>query len=62
MQKSNVSGYIGVSKQDNRWIGNISVHGVQNYLGCFMTPQEAVIARNKYITENNLTEYLIQYI
>lgn len=42
--KNNTSGYTGVSKEGSRWKAQLKVNGVQHYVGCFVTPEEAYAA------------------
>lgn len=58
----NKSGYKGVGfcKKMDKWISSIRVRGKSIYLGSFKSKREALDARNKYIIENDLTEYKIQ--
>lgn len=58
----NTSGYRGVcfGKSANKWLPTIRVNNKRIYLGRFDTKKEAVEARNKFIIDNNLTEYPIQ--
>lgn len=41
LRKDNVSGFKGVTKQDNKWMARIRVNRKSIYLGYFSTPQEA---------------------
>ena len=60
----NTSGYAGVHKASgNRkkcWQAGITLNYKYKFLGRYATKKEAVEARNKYIIDNNLTEYKIQ--
>lgn len=58
IQKSNTSGYVGVSKHLNRWQSEVG----DVYIGCYATKELAVVARNNYIIANNLAEYKIQEV
>ena len=62
--KNNTSGYVGVSfgKASNSWRWDIMVKGVRHYKLLFDTPEEAVIARNQYVKDNNLSEYYLQEV
>lgn len=65
MLKSNTSGYEGISfrKDNKKWTSRIKINFKDIYLGCFKTIEDAVIARNNYIMENNLQhEYKIQEV
>jgi len=46
----NKTGYRGVSKHRQKYRGNCN----QMYIGNFNTPYEAALARDKYVTDNNL--------
>lgn len=50
------SKYIGVTrnKQTNNWLARITVNQNRISLGTFKTEEEAAMARNEYIIENNL--------
>lgn len=50
------SKYIGVTrnKQTNNWLARITVNRNRISLGTFKTEEEAAMARNEYIIENNL--------
>lgn len=60
MQKNNTSGYVGVTyyKKNNKWVVNIRHHKVLKYVGGFKTIEEAILARDNYIIENNLPHKL----
>jgi hypothetical protein len=65
MKKNNTSGFTGVSwyNKDKRWVVGIMVNNVKISLGSYINIQEAVTARDNYITQNNLphklsTEYI----
>ena len=60
--KCNISGYIGVGKRTNNdtWRSRITVRNKVVIIGHYKTKKEALDARNKYILDNNLTEYPIQ--
>lgn len=62
--KNNTSGYVGVSlnKNNNKWRSSITVDGCRIYFQYHETPENAVIPRDNYIIENNLTEYKIQVV
>lgn len=62
-QKNNKSGYIGIYFTNYKyrpWQSTIGMNGKIIYIGYYTTKKEAVEARNKYIIDNNLTEYKIQ--
>lgn len=48
--KSNTSGFKGVSKSGNKWMANIRSNGIQNYLGTFLTKEDAAKAYNEAVT------------
>lgn len=54
-QSNNKTGYVGVSLSGSKFASNITVDKDQIYLGVFCTPNLAVEARNKFITDNNLS-------
>lgn len=56
IRSDNTSSYQGVSKavDSPKWRAYIYVDKIQIYIGIFNTIKEAVEARNKYITDNNL--------
>ena len=60
MQKSNTSGFVGVSYYDNikKWRAKITVNKILKHIGLFLTIEEAVQARDNYIIENNLSHKL----
>lgn len=61
-KSTNKSGFTGVWKNGNKFRAEIIVHGIRYGFGSFETIEEAVNARNKFIIENELTEYIIQPI
>jgi len=58
------SKYKGVHfcKTKNKWLGGIRINGKRTHLGCFETENEAGVAYNNYITENNLDGFLLNEI
>ena len=58
--KSNTSGFVGVkyNKKSSRWEAQVNVFGKRDYLGSFLTKEEAVQARDNYIIENKLPHKL----
>lgn len=62
IRSDNKSGYIGVSfcKERKKYTSTIGVNRKKINLGRHNTDVEALHARNKYIIENNLTEYELQ--
>lgn len=62
MNKKNTSGYVGISwsKDRNKWQASIVYNYKTIHIGRYLTKKEALDARNRFIIENNLTEYPIQ--
>ena len=60
IMKNNTSGYVGIywHKRGKKWRASISVNNKLIHLGLFPTVQEAVLARDIYIIENNLPHKL----
>ena len=58
MQKNNTSGVVGVRLRKNKWISIIKVGGKEQWIGAFITKEEATLARDNYIIENNLPHKL----
>ncbi len=60
MKKNNTSGFVGVNwkKDKNKWVVNIKHHKVLKYVGGFKTIEEAVLARDQYISKNKLPHKL----
>ena len=58
--KNNKSGYVGVRyhSRDGVWTAYISVNNTRKYIGSHKTIEEAVLARDNYIIENNLPHKL----
>lgn len=56
MPKSNTSGVLGVSwsKKEQRWIATVTISNKTKRIGSFRTKEEAAMARNKYIADNEL--------
>ena len=64
VRKDNKSGVVGVSyhSRDGVWTAYISANNTRKYIGTFLTIEEAVQARDNYITQNNLPHKLsIEY-
>ena len=59
-RKDNTSGFVGVSwhKGNNNWMAKIMVNKVDINLGYFDSKEEAVLARDNYIIQNNLPHKL----
>lgn len=57
---SNTSGFVGVDfrPSENKYVARITVLGERVYLGYFDSIEEAVQARDNYITQNNLPHKL----
>lgn len=60
MRRTNTSGFVGVNwkKDKNIWGVNIKHHKVLKYVGGFKTIEDAILARDNYIIENNLPHKL----
>ena len=60
IQKNNTSGFVGINwyKITNKWVAKIKVNKVGIKIGSFLTKEEAVLARDNYIIENNLPHKL----
>ena len=59
-RNTNTSGYVGVcwDKRKSKWFAQISVNYKNTKIGSFLTKEEAVQARDKYILENKLPHKL----
>lgn len=57
---ANTSGFVGVDfrPSENKYVARITVLGERVYLGYFDSIEEAVLARDNYITQNNLPHKL----
>ena len=57
---NNTSGFVGVDfrPSENKYVARISILGDRVHIGCFPTKEEAVLARDNYIIENNLPHKL----
>lgn len=62
--RTNTSGYRGVSwaKKEKKWVCVISINNKSKRIGCYKTQKDAVIARNKFIDDNNLPNQKNVYI
>lgn len=60
IMKNNKSGYVGIYyyKKYNTWGANIRINKILKQIGSFKTIEEAVQARDNYITQNNLPHKL----
>ena len=60
ISKNNTTGFVGVDFRlgENKYIARITVLGDRVYLGYFDSIEEAVQARDNYITQNNLPHKL----
>lgn len=60
VRKDNKSGVVGVSyhSRDGVWTAYITANNTRKYIGTFLTIEEAVQARDNYITQNNLPHKL----
>ena len=60
MKVTNTSGYNGIiwNKKNSNWKAVIGINTKKVYIGSFLTIEEAVLARDNYITQNNLPHKL----
>ena len=60
MKITNTSGYNGIiwNKKNSNWVAVIGIATKKVYIGSFHTKEEAVQARDNYITQNNLPHKL----
>ena len=60
VQRSNTSGFVGIwqNSKTSSWVASITFKNNNTYLGTFSTIEEAVLARDNYITQNNLPHKL----
>lgn len=60
IMKNNTSGFVGVcwDKSKDKWVAIIHFNNVRFNIGSFPTKEEAVLARDNYIIENNLPHKL----
>ena len=63
IQKNNTSGFVGVyrNNKNNKWRTFIDLNKIRFNIGTFKTKEEAVLARDNYIIENNLPHKLSTY-
>lgn len=52
--KNNSSGYVGVEHKKRSFSSSIQFDGTRTRIGTFKTAEEASLARDKYIEDNNL--------
>lgn len=62
LRKDSPCGYKGVVKQGEKYLATIRVQGHLYRLGIFSCVEEAVLARDKFILDNDLTEYELQIL
>ena len=60
MKSNNTSGFVGIVwyKITSKWVAQITVNKIVIHLGYFDSVQEAVLARDNYIIQNNLPHKL----
>ena len=60
ISKNNTTGFVGISYKirDGVWVASISVNNTRKHIGSFLTIEEAVLARDNYIIQNNLPHKL----
>lgn len=60
IRKDNTSGFVGViwHKIVGRWYAQININNKKMNIGSYKTIEEAVLARDNYITQNNLPHKL----
>ena len=60
IKRNNTTGFVGVDfrPSENKYVARITVLGDRVYLGYFDSIEEAVLARDNYITQNNLPHKL----
>lgn len=63
MNRNNKTGYTGVCyySTTNRYVVVISINNKSKYVGSFLTLKDAVLARNKFIDDNNLPHRKQEY-
>lgn len=56
IRRTNTSGYVGITWVEARlkWVSRISVEKKRIWLGDYKTIEDAILARDNYITQNNL--------
>jgi hypothetical protein len=67
IRRTNTSGYVGITWVESKlkWVSRINVEKKRIWLGEYKTKEEAVLARDNYIIENNLphklsTDYIME--
>ena len=60
MRRTNTSGFVGVgfNKSKGKWEASLKLNNIYKYIGRFNTKEEAALARDNYIIENNLPHKL----
>jgi hypothetical protein len=56
IRRTNTSGYVGINWVESKlkWVSRINVEKKRIWLGDYKTIEEAILARDNYITQNNL--------
>lgn len=62
IRKDNKTGFVGVSYHRKKYVAGIKINNKQIWLGHFNSAEEACIARDRFIIDNDLTEYKTQII
>ena len=65
IRRTNTSGYVGINWVESKlkWVSRINVEKKRIWLGDYKTIEEAILARDNYITQNNLQYKLsIDYV
>ena len=59
-QSNNTSGYVGITwdKHRNKWSARVHINNKGKHIGYYLNKEEAVLARDQYIIENNLPHKL----
>lgn len=60
MRRTNTSGYVGITWVESKlkWVSRITTEKKRIWLGDYKTKEEAALARDQYITQNNLPHKL----
>lgn len=61
LSKRNKTGYTGIFLYGDKWGAKININYKNYYIGYYLTKKDAVLARNKYIEENNLPHRKQEY-